>query len=454
MRLPFNTALHTAHDFTLRLERHIKLISIIISLIFVGSLLIVASIYRDPIPYLDYLDWIDQVYSGHWPSVLWEPHNQHRLVLVRLIVYCDSVLLHGAIWPVVVLAECLLLGIAILLLRQVFREVSDPTKRWAIVAALSVCMFRAFSIRIVREPMNINFLLVNFFFVVGLALIFSASRRHKILVLIGACACAMADTVSAANGLVAWPVYAIAFQQLYRWTVGTSILLCLGAGVTIAYLIGLSPPNPQMNPWMALSQPLQILQFMAHYIGAPWRFGPLDLANGTGVGAAITAVVVIRSLYRLIRGRILPSSIENFSLAIVLFIMGTGFLTALGRLNLGLFEARSVRYFIGTEMMQFAVLTLLTGWLVEAFPKSPLLRIAGTALVAAGLLMLPEQLREIVRARDDYRTLLQAQARLATNPDDASALNAIYPDVDAAHRIVLLMSDHRIYGFGGGGKGP
>lgn len=433
-----------ARDWADFVNRHLIVIGVTISGFFLLGFLLAAALFPDPIPTGDYLFWVFQN-ARTWPATLWIPYNDHRLVVAKLILHFEVGFLHGNTGVVVALAAAMVIGILFMLMHRISRVVRHPAARLAVLAALCVSLLRGVEILVVRYPSNINHVLVIFFFVAGLSVLFAGwASRYPAVALAALIVLSLCTVGSAANGLAALPVFLVLFHRNFRWKRGTLVFGALSLVVIVAYLAGLRTAQAVSA---VLPDPWTIVLFVLNYVGAPWKIGAVNLSNGTYVGAVLTVIVGLRSFWRLLAGKTESRSLEEFALAILLFMAMTGFLIALGRAGLGLVQARSDRFFTGTETMQCATVMLLVSWLAEAGQGALVRRLAMPVLAIAALLMVPSQIRSIIAARQIHDHLGAARSALIANDGNAAALRLLDEKPARARADLAVLRARQLYGF-------
>ena len=91
-----------------------------------------------PVPYWDmwsgYLPFLDQAASGDW-TVWWRQHNEHRILLTRLLFWMDLRWFGGASWFLLA-ANYVLIALGAVLACKILRELPVPPGRDADMHAL------------------------------------------------------------------------------------------------------------------------------------------------------------------------------------------------------------------------------------------------------------------------------------------------------------------------------
>jgi hypothetical protein len=378
-----------------------------------------------PVPFWDQWDGSLGGYmrfADNW-SVLWEQHNEHRLLLPRLIFWTDIRWFGGRNVVDLVANLVLLAALAI----TVGRIVSRATcLTWtAGIALAGVIATIGFSW---IQDENLTWGFQNQWFGVYLfaMLAFDALTRSRdtsgrngqfpLALLYGAlAACWMT------SGLLVLPVMLVFSLYLGLSKQRVALLGLATAVVWAAYFRHYaSPPLHGSLPTTVLQHPLGVFEYMLLYLGAPvWpvttQLSLTYLAGAIVVGATLVGVWLGRD--HEVRAPAL--------LAFAVFVCGCAFITAGGRLLFGIESALAHRY---TTSSLFAWLSLLLYFWVNARrPQARVVNAGLFALVLAGVLSYQSA------AFTPDRDVLFARrlAGLAVREDvyDSEWTHAVYPTV-------------------------
>jgi hypothetical protein len=286
-------------------------------------------------------------YSLHW---IWAQHDDHRLVFTKLFLLADLRLFHARQW---------FLLTSILVIQLLFCAVLSWSMRvlggwrgrvWLTGVGLTAfCLFSPSQWHNFVWGFEPCFVLPGLFAAlsfIGLLLYWIDSEGQsakpsswKFIAL--SIAAALGATLSLANGNLVWPLLVVAalFLRLRRSVV---LSFALTGTITIAlYLHHYVSRQAEANAGSFKGDPLKFLQFIAVYLGSVWAHASPILAGIFGIaGAGFACALVLRS-------RLYLRTRQAFSIQLVLlllFCIGTGFVTALGRSNFGLSYAFSSRY--------------------------------------------------------------------------------------------------------------
>jgi hypothetical protein len=284
------------------------------------------------------------------PAWLWKQHNEHRMVIPKLFLAADLLLFRAR-------QKSLLTGILatqfllLLLLAWSMRELGGwrGTVWRSGVGIAAFCLFWPTQWENFIIGFSINFILLEFFATlsfVELILYWKHSERpsgdqHAWVHLLLSVLAALGATYSLANGNLLWPLLVVAALLLRLRRAAVLSFLVTGTVSTVLYLHNYHRPLGHGNPVSSLHSPLEIFQYIATYFGSPWVRHAVPLATFIGiVGLAAAFFVLFRFPAYLRAGRPFPVLL----VLILVFCLGTAFLTSLGRLNFGVRQAFASRY--------------------------------------------------------------------------------------------------------------
>ena len=186
-----------------------------------------------------------------------------------------------------------------------------------------------------------------------------------------ALASATLGALSFASGLLLFVIVPLGLaldadqDQRRRWgLVGLTALA--GAGITVAYLVGLEHPPQHPSVFVALSQPLGFVEFVLAYLGAPLGIGMYLFTRETSIVVLVNAMIGAIGLAGLIvgaawlhaRSPASPRALRPW-LLLALYGVGSGMMTAVGRLGDGLNQALGSRYTTISALFWVSVLVVV-----------------------------------------------------------------------------------------------
>lgn len=316
----------------------------------IGSRMILGAVSSVPID--DEWSFIHDIASApnHQPPIswIWSQHNEHRMVFYRLLLLADIHFFHGSHWIEfwsMLLIQWASLG---LLIWVVLLGRLDGSLARATIGLGAFCLFCPTQWHNFTWGIQGSFLLPPFFLLIALLLLFkyqSHTGKHRYLYPGLSVLAAFASSWTMGNGVLVWPVLAVA-----AWLLGMRVRILLLYAVSGCALLGLylyhyvSPPA-HSDPAKAIQHPLLLLYWVASYMGVilpPWLRIRNIVAEATGMIGIIGGLSLIAIVSLVPRWR-KPLPVAFVSL--MLLSLGTDFISALGRLDLGLpFASRYQTY--------------------------------------------------------------------------------------------------------------
>jgi hypothetical protein len=293
------------------------------------------------LPYWD--GWIQIEYATQHarPGLLdwlWAQHNEHRILIPKLFLLADLYLFAASQELLLVSifgVQLLHLGLLSWSMR-VLGGWRGPVWRTGVGLA-AFCLFCPSQWENFVWGFQTCFVLPGLFATlsfIGLLLYWTRSQAEYLVLCILA---AFGATYSLSNGNLLWPLLVMTALLIpLRLPVVVS-LVAAGTVSTFLYLYDYLPTHAMLTrATMRVT-----LQYLAVYLGSAWVRGNVQLAGTLGlVGLAV-------ALFLLLRVRRYVEVGRAFSIQLVLtllFCIGTGLITALGRAGLGLSHAFTSRY--------------------------------------------------------------------------------------------------------------
>jgi hypothetical protein len=389
----------------------------------------------------EYAAVVENGLSFEW---LWRQHNEHRILLPRLVFLADLSWARGSN----------LLNHAVILALQasgaaLLAVLAFTGRRSALTgAALAIAVAALFSL--VQWENFVWGFQVQFVgvYVVGAWALYAFGRAlatdvagpwswwSLAMALLAACAFSMANGILVGVAMIVLALAARAPHRLLLATVAVAALLAA------AYFHGFEPVKGHSEPGLALRHPAAFLHYVFAYLGGlPGSPFPSRATAAGIVGAALTLAMSWRVIAR---GERDVAQLALFG--IVLFIGLSAAATALGRLSFGHQQAISSRY--ATPSAWFWAAQLLF-WCRHAQMLGQGARLAAWAVVALAAL-------SIVRLQAPMRVAVEDwSARVGVGADalvlgvaDPSTTAALFPNADVLHVWADVLRARKLSIFG------
>ncbi|WP_162831477.1 hypothetical protein [Paraburkholderia caffeinilytica] len=385
-----------------------------------------------PVPYWDQWDGALAGYmrfADHQWFVLWEQHNEHRLLLPRLIFWTD-IRWFGGRNVINLVANLVLLGALAVTVSRIASRGRRVT--WTEGVALAgVIATMAFSW---MQDENLTWGFENQWFGAYLfaMLAFDAlarsrdtsglSRQFLLALLYGAFA-----AYWMASGLLVLPVLLALSLYIGLSKQRVALIGLATAVVWAAYFRHYASPPAHGSVLSSVHHhPIEMVEYVLLYLGGPVWAATAQLSLTYLAGA----IVVVATLVGLWLGR----NRETHALALLafaVFVCGSAFITAGGRLPFGLESAFAHRY---TTSSLFAWLSLLLYFWVNA--RRPLARAVNAGLFALALVaVLSCQAAAFSPDQDRLFALKSAGLALREDVYDSEWTYAVYPGVKPLQAI-------------------
>jgi hypothetical protein len=296
-----------------------------------------------PTPYAD--QWAilwDFARGAKWfsPSWLWQQHSEHRIPLVRLAVYLDFRWFgdHGfLLFSLIFLTLSAHWAMWALFVRK---AVNLPRVIWMGVAGfLAFCIFCPSQTENLYWGLQWTFVAAFFFSSASfIALSWFAPTKPWHAVGFASLAAFLAES-SLASGLVTWPVLWLGMLALPLRRRHRLVLASAGVVAIAVYVYHFHGTQVHSDPVSSLRQPAQVGRYVIRYIDHCLSYYFVHPGIAAGALSAIAFAALIFLLRR-------PNTHAlGLSLAMTMcFVLGTGLITALGRLKFGIEQATASRY--------------------------------------------------------------------------------------------------------------
>ena len=391
------------------------------------------------------------------PTWLWQQHNEHRLVIPKLFLAADlrlfqarQVFLLASIF-VIQLLHWGLLGWSMWVLG------GWRGALWRTGAGLAAfCLFCPSQWQNLIWGFQVCFVLPQLLATVSFVALLlywmesqqQPDKRPPSKFLVVSVLAALGATYSLSSGNLLWPLLVVAALYLRLRIRAVLSFAITGTISTALYLYHYVRPQGHGDPIASLRSPLTLLKYFTLYLFSSWQhhdIGSWEVIALAGLAIVVTLQVRALSYVRTFR----PFAIQLvFTL---LFCASTALITATGRSNLGIEQARASRYQT-VALLFWCCLGLL--WLGATFYARPRMhyafRVAQVCLLlifARGAVLAGYPITE---ARQHAFTQNAVTAALMSGVHDPEALTrGAYPQMDLLLRTVPYMKANRLSAFSG-----
>ncbi len=405
-------------------------------------------------PFWDMISWIDAFLAcrqtGGFLAYLWAPHNEHHLVLIRLLTALDVSVFHASGIPFVVAATTAVVMTAIIVTGELHRGAELPSSLRVLVLLGPMLLLTTDAAVDCSIPINSNYPLTVLFIVAALVLFDGEperTARTQARRAASLCAAMLAGLANAA-GLVIWPVL---LWSAWRGGARRPWLLTIGAtGVVYCcvYVQDLPPVGADGLPlFFSADHVWKMADYLLMYLGLP-----LSRAPALGVPARILgAGLLVAASAAVCNDATLPRPaprLHRISIGLIMAALAAAFLAAVGRADLQADVKVPVRYAVMLAPLHVGLLALALQYLATraTTPRRQGVLLGSAALVAAVLIVLQtgEGRSAIVASNGITATLDRYDAGFR----DGAMQRLVFPNLATADRVRetlerLQMSAHK-----------
>lgn len=410
-----------------------------------------------PIPWWDmwggtlqfYMDVQDKNYSA-W----WKQHNEHRIVLARLLFWVDYRYFGGRSVFLIAMNYLFAGGAAVVFWRYLRESSKDAP---ITVEDRAVGLFVAASLFLWSQENNFTWGFQGQFFLAQLlplsALLLlaestaSPQRSGKYML---ACTLGVLSIGTMANGLLALPLMAVLALVLRIGAARVGLIVALSASGFVLYFTDYHSPGEHGTVMNAVREyPVGMLHYMLLYLGSPFHFlmGSGDFGR---VGALLAGAALISGSAWLSWHSIRAPQSNAFTIALLLFVFyicGSGLAAGAGRFVFGIDGAVSSRYTTPAVMAWSALFVALHMRLGKRARR------VGNGSIFFGMFLLgctmvATQLDALKSMRDSLSSREIAALALALDIDDPAIIQSVYPASMYAIAVTRTAVDRKLSVFG------
>jgi len=391
-------------------------------------------------------------------SLLWLQFNEHRQFIPNLFYLADLYIAGGR--NIFLLISIFLVQVVHLCAwGYIFRKVADFSGA-SLRTALGITAFCLFSPNQYENfvwAFQITFVIPGLAATISLAALLHHKRNQNSNRTIAysdslllALFAATLGSLSMVNGLLIWPLLLLT-AVILRLSFKVLLLIGTCAATMLAFYLKGYANESQLLPVLR-SKPFEVVKFLLLYFGESWK----RISLGLGIGLAVAVVCVVLVSY--VRFLLSRSTIDRFVLlllGIILFCLGTGFMTAVGRIRLGMAQAFTSRYQTIAMLFWLCAALLAIRWLWKPGGDDEVDLVAIGSFQASVLLIMLLVGTEAVELRRDLlqrrQTLETATLALVTGVPDISLAGVVpnyllqYSDFRATDLRLLLQLHDWVY---------
>lgn len=410
----------------------------------VGLAIIGAVRHYSPIPFWDvwtgYVYFLVQIAQGEY-SWWWTGHNEHRIVLSRLLFWLDAHVF-GADFKFLIVINYFLLLMIVFTFWRIARNLSYPIFAWLQWFGLMwLCAW--------IQHENLIWGFQSQFFLAQLLPLLSfyalyLSIRYGQFYFILSIVLGVLSLGTMANGVLALPMMVL-FAVLARFSWHKIMVLFVFSVLGLAgYFHGL-PSGEGAFTHTLLTQPIAVLKYILFYLGGPF-YVLLGLSTMSEILAIFMgAVLIVGSAFVFFKyvTRFSEKPLLLFLLVFILYIGGAALATAVGRAAaFDVTQAASSRYLTPTLMVWVAF--LLTLWQLPFCRRYLRSSAAKCVFLVLSVLIINTQLKALEYSEVNEKKKSAAVLALTLGANDPSVIHLIHWRASELLQLIPLARQQRI----------
>jgi len=400
------------------------------------------------VPVVDQFSWLlfygEHAKAGHWLAYLWTPHNEHRIVLARLMLALDVRWFAGEGTAFFVSGLILLLAAAAAVCREIAKSDLAPSWKPAAIAIAILLLFPAHIVTTLGMPAMSPYLQTSSFALFSLVLLDGAAERDRLvncrraMALVAACLAAFG--VSA--GLVIWPVLLWAAWRGRMPRVWIAAIACVGTTFAAVYLWKL-PLNSVDSPF-DFSLVIPSFDYAIRFLGLPWSHLHALVWPARLIGLTVLGLGCFALVQDALAGGS-PGRLHRLGLGLVLFAFLIAGSAVLARLDAAADREMPIRYGIFVVLAQLGLFLWSLGFLQRYWRPAD----GGGAqwlIVALCAVWLGQQAIAGEYAVAEAHRYNDAWSRFAAGEWTPDMLHYVFPDRQQAVDGLAALRKMRLYG--------
>jgi hypothetical protein len=396
------------------------------------------------VPVYDLLDWLrfygERMEARDWAGYLWTPHNEHHIVISRILLLVDVRFLDGDGTAFALFGALLLAGTVAAVSALVLRGAG--LTRFGLVA-LSFAVMLSLPVSIattISMPAMGVFLHTCAFALFSLLLIDTEPTPIRRLAAILA-ACMSSFGVSA--GLLIWPAMA---WLSWRRSQGRFWIAVIGCGICFGvfylqdvYLHGAESPRAGA---IGIAPILAVLEYVIRFLGLPWSHVHALVWPSRAVGLTL----LLLGSYLIVRDTLTRPKIlrmQRIGLALLLFALLIAFAAGTARSGMAADREMPIRYAAFAGLAHAGLLLYLLPGLQALWDGATQRRIQATAVSIAAAL-LAQQWAAGLSLKQEAARYNDAWARFVQGEWTPDMTHYVYPDAGQAREILVYLHEHSV----------
>ncbi len=321
--------------------------------------------YYDPLPNWDYWNVVQHLpaYRAFDFGVLWQQHNEHRIIFPEIVFAADMLYLHGRQTLPLVISFACYFSTWLMMSWALFSDRNLPlTVRCSAISLAGIVFAWKGSGITLGTPFLLQWTLTQAAVVLAFCLIHLLKSSSRLIYLVGVVTFGVVATYSSGNGMLVWPLI-LAIGLLVSLSKRNMFVLAVSAVLSIGLYFVKYKVLGSLNLMDLVLHPIYLVGFLSSYISLP-----LGFFERGWFGACCGLVNLVLFFFLLIialRTRLITSRPGIVLLGYSAFTFLTALLTAAGRMdpNDPTFTGAKAARFLSVPLVNWGALLLAFVWM-------------------------------------------------------------------------------------------
>ena len=399
------------------------------------------------VPVFDMLEWLrfygDRAAAGDWFGYLWSPHNEHHIVITRILLALDVRWFGGEGTAFVVFGLLALFGMIVATCREIAKSNLSSSCKLAAAAIAVLLLTPAHVVVTIGMPVLSPYLQTSAFALFSFALLdgaadadsFSNYRRAAAIV------CGWLTAFGVVAGLVIWPAL---IWSAWRGKLGwTWIAAFAGAGIlfTALYLRHLAFYSVSIT--FSFSQLALSLDYGIRFLALPWSHMPELVWPARFIGLGVLCLACFAFLKDGLSARPV-GRLQRLGLGLVVFSLFVAGAAALARAQVAQEREMPIRYGALVALFYLGLL-LWSLHLLERHWNAPGGLRLRWLLVGTATVWLAQQIVVGTYAAGEASRRNDAWARFVAGEWTPDMMQYVFPNREHAEEILADLRRMHVY---------
>jgi hypothetical protein len=397
------------------------------------------------VPILDLMDWsifyLQTGRPGHWLTYLWQPHNEHRIPISRLLVAADIECFHGSGIPFFIFGAFAYLTLVGVLIREVFLNRLPAELRLAMIAMVIFCLAATHLAVLISVPVLLVFLETAMFTILAITFLDAQNENHchparRVVALL----CGILAPFGVSGGLLVWPVLLWTAWRGHLQLKWLLAIVFVGTAESIIYMHGIIISS---HAAINMAAVFRMFDYGVRVLGLPWSHASALVWFGRLAGLLCLATGSL-FLVKLSFQTSAPARLQRIGAAMILFAFLTAAAAGVIRYNVAPEREIPIRYGIFSAMVQIGILFSASGFLKNRYEKLGGRTIA-PAMAVIAVVLLVQQTTSGIAAIAVARKYISEWQLFSTGHWTSEMQRYVYPSRDRAELGLALFKKDGLY---------